>query len=139
MNLGGLFRAIRTMRPAVVGALAAAAMLSMPVTAAADTGVAARVLHITNHSVWTLQVLAPGTGCEVLTFTKPSHTFVADLGGDSGTYKGGSATVKVTWTAGTDTGLIFTGKWNGVQYAGTLAAGGQTGTGTLTKGAAGGC
>ena len=38
-----------------------------------------------------------------------TDTFTSDLFGDSGTWSGGGATITVTWTAGQDNTLVFTG------------------------------
>jgi len=61
---------------------------------------------------WTMERHeATGSGygwCEVITFGS-SDTWTADLDGDKGTYTGGKTAITMTWTAGSDSPLTFTG------------------------------
>lgn len=92
-------------------------------------------------SVWTIQV--NGGGCEVMSFLAgATNTFTADSFGDSGTYTGGGDVITVTWTAGVDAGVVFTGKYSFASgtYTGPIGAG-SAGPfmATLTPGASAGC
>ena len=66
-------------------------------------------LAIKAHSIWT--VVVKGGGCELVQFTLAGHTFVSDLGGDAGTWAGGSSAIGMTWTTGSDASLTFNGKF----------------------------
>jgi hypothetical protein len=93
------------------------------------------VQHVLPGSKWTLED-NNGGGCEVDTF-QASGTFTSDLFGDSGTWIGGGATIKVKWTAGQDTGFVFKGTFTRTpvkEYTGTLNGPPGPGTGQLVKG-----
>jgi hypothetical protein len=97
-------------------------------------GAAPTASHINNGSEWTIEV-NPKT-CEVGTFTS-NGTFSFQASGDSGTWTGGGATVKMKWTGGTDAGLKFKGTWGTTpvkEYAGTFGGVGAGDTGQLVKG-----
>src|ERR1700722_526732 len=93
--------------------------------------------RIHNGSAWTIEV-NPKT-CEVGTFSS-NGTFSFPASGDSGTWTGGGATVKLMWTGGADVGLKFKGTWSTTpvkEYAGTFGGPGSGDTGQLVKGSVG--
>ena len=88
---------------------------------------AAPALKVKPGSHWTLEYHGvEGTGgCEVDTMAS-NGTFTSDLFGDSGTWSGGGATITVTWTAGDDNGVVFTGRFTKTprkEYRGSLNTG----------------
>ncbi len=88
---------------------------------------AAPALKVKPGSQWTLEDHGiEGTGgCEVDTMAS-NGTFTSDLFGDSGTWSGGGATITVTWTAGDDNGVVFTGTFTKTprkEYRGSLNTG----------------
>jgi hypothetical protein len=91
--------------------------------------------------VWTFQVV--NGSCEVQTFAA-GGVWTADNFGDSGTYVDGVSrghkTVALTWTAGGDAGLMWTGTWYKAHhhYSGPEGGTGSS-TATLTHGATSGC
>ena len=100
-------------------------------------GAAPAAPHVTNGSEWTIEV-NPKT-CEVGTFSS-SGTFSFQASGDTGTWSGGGATVKMKWTGGTDADLKFKGTWSKTpvkEYAGTFGGIGSGDTGQLVKGSVG--
>lgn len=98
-------------------------------------GAWAATSHVSNDSQWTLEV-NPGT-CEVDTFLANGTFSAPTSGGDSGTWSGGGATVKMKWTSGTDSGLKFKGTWSRTpskEYGGTFGGIGTGQAGQLVKG-----
>jgi hypothetical protein len=101
-----------------------------------------QTLHLTTGP-WTLNV--KGGGCEILSFTFTGNTsggFTADFAGDSGVWAGGGNAVALSWTAGGDTGLLFSGSLvssSPVTYKGSFGGTGAGLHGKLTKGAKAGC
>lgn len=92
-------------------------------------------------SVWTIQV--NGGSCEVMSFVAgTTNTFTADSFGDSGTYAGGGDVITITWTAGEDSGVVFSGKYSFASgtYEGTIGdASAGAFMATLSPGATVGC
>lgn len=107
---------------------------SSGIGAAVASGPDARA-RVKAGTTWTIRTSEGG--CEVITFAP--DTFTADRFGDSGTYVSRGNKLTMTWTAGSDAGAVFEGKYSpssGV-YSGTT-----TGTGlrtTLSPGAAPDC
>jgi hypothetical protein len=97
--------------------------------------------HITPGSVWTIQT---PTTCESDTFAI-THTFSTALdygNGDAGKYHfHGTKGLKMTWTAGTAKGEVFSGTWSkatGV-YSGTYSHAGAAVSATVSSAASVGC
>ena len=92
----------------IVAGLAMATSFGLAGAGAASA--AAPALKVKPGSHWTLEDHGiEGTGgCEVDTMAS-NGTFTSDLFGDSGTWSGGGSTITVTWTAGSDNGVVFTG------------------------------
>jgi ribonuclease E len=91
---------------------------------------------------YTLEVT--GGGCEVISASNGS--FTADAFGDSGITAGGGnakvggASVALYWTAGGDTGLLFSGaKVSSTTWKGNFGGFGAGLKGKLVKGAVSGC
>jgi hypothetical protein len=100
------------------------------------SGAWATLPHIKNGSEWTFEVNQHG--CEVETFS-PNGTFTANAAGDEGKWSGGGTTLKMKWKGGLNSGLTFTGTFNGTvgpkEYAGALGRTVFGETGQLVKGA----
>lgn len=115
--------------------LALATILGL--TGAGMASAAAPALTIKAHSIWTVEL--KGGGCELVQFTDAGHTFVSDLGADAGTWAGGNSTIGLTWTAGSDAGLTFHGKFvsttTPVEYKGSFGGIFAGNHGRLVKGA----
>ncbi len=92
----------------VVGGLAMATSLGLAGVGVASAAVPA--LKVKPGSQWTLEYHGvEGTGgCEVDRMAS-NGTFTSDLYGDSGTWSGGGSTITMTWTAGDDSGVTFSG------------------------------
>jgi hypothetical protein len=121
---------------AVAAGLVMAASLGL--TGAGMASAAAPALKIHNGSLWT-QVVS-GAGCEVLTFHSNFTFATTEFGGDAGKWKGGGATIKMKWTAGSDIGLTFQGTFTTTpvkEYSGMVNNGNAPGQ--LVKGAVPGC
>jgi hypothetical protein len=105
------------------------------------TAATPQTLHLT-AGPWTLNV--KGGGCEVLTFTFTSGSsgnFTADRFSDAGVWAGGGGAIALSWTAGGDTGLLFSGIYQSspVEFKGSFG-GAVSGThGKLARGATAGC
>ncbi len=98
------------LRRAAVTVAGLAMATSFGLAGAGAASAAAPALKVKPGSHWTLEYHGvEGTGgCEVDTMAS-NGTFTSDLFGDSGTWSGGGATITVTWTAGQDNTLVFTG------------------------------
>jgi hypothetical protein len=88
---------------------------------------ASPALKVKPGSQWTLEFHGvEGTGgCEVDTMAS-NGTFTSDLFGDSGTWSGGGKTLHMTWTTGSDNGVIFNGTFTTTprrQYKGSFNSG----------------
>jgi hypothetical protein len=123
----------------LVGATAASAGTNTGLvgTSAASAGTNASLL-----GTYTVEVT--GGSCEVI--SAASGSFTADNFGDSGiTAGGGNAkvggnSVALSWTAGGDTGLLFSGaKVSSTTWKGSFNFGGTFFKGKLVKGAVSGC
>ena len=71
-----------------------------------------------------------------------NHTFRGDKGHDKGQWSGGGNTISLTWTAGADVGLTFSGTYTTTpvkEYNGVYIFDGIPVTGQLVKGAVAGC
>jgi hypothetical protein len=96
---------------------------------------AAPALKIKPGSQWTLEDhgIEHTGGCKVDTMAS-NGTFISDLFGESGTWSGGGTTLTMTWTAGSDNGVVITGTFTNTprnEYRGTFSTGD---TGLLIKG-----
>jgi hypothetical protein len=122
----------------VAAAIAASAMGFGLAGAGAASAASPETLNLTPGS-WTVEVI--GGGCEVDTFTSTNTFSTAEFGGDAGQWLGGSTSVAMNWTAGNDTGLLFSGKWVAASHSfkGQYAFGGVVGKAKLVKGAVAGC
>jgi hypothetical protein len=92
----------------------------------------------------TYTVEVTGAGCEVISASNGS--FTADLAGDAGISAGGGnasvggASVALYWTAGGDTGVLFSGaKVSSTTWKGNFGGIGAGLKGKLVKGAVSGC
>jgi hypothetical protein len=115
------------------GALAVAATL---VTTGGFGGIAsASVHHVQPGTVWTIELNQ--LNCEIQTI-HAGNTWVSDLFGDAGTYRGGARTFSETWTSGAiDAGTTFSGRWHRAtqSYVGVFHGGLRNGvTGQLVSG-----
>lgn len=100
---------------------------SFGLTGAGMASAAAPALKIKPGSQWTLEDhgIEHTGGCEVDTMAS-NGTFISDLFGDSGTWSGGGTTLTMTWTAGSDNGVVFTGTFTKTprnEYEGTFSTG----------------
>jgi hypothetical protein len=90
--------------------------------------------HLT-PGTWTVKVHL--AGCEVISIAT-NGTFTADKFSDSGVWAGGGNSVALSWTAGSDTGLLFSGAYQAtspVSYKGSYGGSGFGLKGSLVKGA----
>jgi hypothetical protein len=115
------------LRRAAVTVAGLAMATSFGLAGAGVASAAAPALKVKPGSQWTLEDHGiEGTGgCEVDTMAS-NGTFTSDLFGDSGTWSGGGATITVTWTAGSDNGVVFTGTFTKTprkEYRGSLTDG----------------
>jgi hypothetical protein len=95
----------------------------------------APALKVQPGSRWTLEDhgIEHTGGCEIDTM-RANGTFTSDLFGDSGTWSGGGRTITMTWTAGSDSGVTFSGTFTRTpvkEYSGSLSTGDL---GVLVKG-----
>jgi hypothetical protein len=102
------------------------------------TAATPKTLNLTTGP-WTLTV--NGRGCEVLTFHLREGTFVADDFGDAGVWSGGRSSIGLSWTAGPDVGLLFSGSYvsSSMSYKGSFGGWGFGLEGKLVEGAKAGC
>ncbi len=99
---------------------------------AGATSAASPALHVKPGSQWTEEVNTGG--CAILTFQ--SNFTVTDNDGNSGTWRGGGSTLKITWTAGGIAGTSFKGTFTKTpvkEYVGTYHVGPGL-TGQVVKG-----
>ena len=126
---------VTTARRATMLVTGIALATSFGLTGAAMASAAAPALKIKPGSEWTLEDhgIEHTGGCEVDTMAS-NGTFISDLFGDSGTWSGGGTMLTMTWTAGSDDGVVFTGtfvKTPRNEYKGTFSTGDS---GLLIKG-----
>lgn len=83
---------------------------SFGLVGAAAASAAAPALHIGPNGIWTLEVMSgKAHWCEQDTFDTATKTFTSASLGDGGSWLGGEATISMSWTAGTHTGMTFSG------------------------------
>jgi hypothetical protein len=118
-----------------VGMASATPLKVAPATA---TSAASSALKITPGQ-WTLSV--KGGGCEILTFTSTGTFSTTEFNGDAGSWAGGGSTIALSWTAGNDTGLLFSGAFvsSPVSYKGSFGGTAFGDKGKLVMGATSGC
>jgi hypothetical protein len=111
---------------AMVSGLAMATSLGL--AGAGVASAAAPALKVKPGSHWTFEDhgIEHTGGCEVDRMSA-NGTFRSDLFGDSGTWSGGGTTITMTWTAGDDHGVVFTGTFTSTtrvkEYKGSLNTG----------------
>jgi hypothetical protein len=110
----------------------------LKVAPAIGTPAAVSALTIT-PGLWTLSV--KGGGCEVLTFTSTGTFSTTEFAGDAGSWATGGTSIAMSWTAGNDTGLLFSGTYvsSPVSYKGGFGGTAFGDKGKLVKGATSGC
>jgi hypothetical protein len=88
---------------------------------------------------WTLFVT--GAGCEVDSFTSSGTFSTTEFGGDAGNWAGGGSAIALAWTAGSDTGLLFSGTYikSSNSFRGKFGGFGFGLSGKLVQGARAGC
>jgi hypothetical protein len=111
---------------AIAGGLVLTA--SVGLAGAGVASAAVPVLKVQPGSHWTFEDhgIEHTGGCEIDTFSS-NGTFASDLFGDSGNWSGGGPTITMTWTAGEDNALVFTGTFTKTstvkEYKGSLSTG----------------
>ncbi len=120
----------------VATGLTLAAFLSLAPAVASSA--ASPGFHVKDGSQWT--VVVQSATCEVVTF-QSNGTFTADRYGDSGTWKGGGATLTMKWKAGALDRVRFSGTAldSGKVYEGSFSWSGNVDPGQVGKGGATGC
>jgi hypothetical protein len=122
------------------GLITAASLGLTGLSPAAASGAVSR-LRIMPGSQWTIEVNSSISDCEIDTF-HANGTFKGDKGTDVGIWSGGRATLTMTWTAGNEAGLSFSGiftKTPSKEYSGVIIENGSSTASVVVKGAVSTC
>jgi hypothetical protein len=106
-------RRMKVRRAAMIGT-GVVLVTSLGLSGVSIASAAAPAGKIKQGATWTMEVT--GGFCLYETFATTTHRFKSAATGanDKGTWSGGGSTITMTWTKGSNEGLLFKGAWTTV-------------------------